>query len=56
MAKQRLYEWKITRIRAKAEFVGCVEATDEKTATEAAAKQFNIPDHLRNRIVAQRRG
>jgi hypothetical protein len=37
MAKKQ-YEWKIIRLRAKGEFLGYVEASDEKAAIEAAIK------------------
>jgi hypothetical protein len=46
--------WRITRLRARAEFLGYVEAPDEKAAIEVAAKQFEISPELQNRLVAQR--
>jgi hypothetical protein len=51
---KKMYEWKITRLRAKAEFLGYVEAPDEKTAIAAAAKEFQIAPELRFRLAAQR--
>jgi Ser/Thr protein kinase RdoA (MazF antagonist) len=49
-------QWNITRLRAKAEFLGYVEAPDEKAAIQAAIEQFEItnPQH-QTRLVAQRR-
>ncbi|HLH96803.1 MAG TPA: hypothetical protein VKW08_16960 [Xanthobacteraceae bacterium] len=52
---KKLHEWKITRIRAKGEFLGYVEAPDEEAAIEVALKEFEIAPELRYRLVAQRR-
>jgi hypothetical protein len=35
-------------------YLGYVEATDEEAAIETAAKEFNIADALRDRIIARR--
>jgi hypothetical protein len=34
--------WQIIRLRARAEFVGYIEAPNEQAALEAAAKEFAI--------------
>ena len=34
--------WEIIRIRAKGEYLGMVEAKDEKAAREAAMKEFKL--------------
>jgi hypothetical protein len=54
MAKKQ-YEWKIIRLRAKAEFVGIVEAPDEEAAISAAIDLFKITDPHQKRLLAQRR-
>jgi len=53
---KKIYEWRIIRIRAKGEFLGYVEAPDEKAAIEAAAKEFGIAPELQKRLLAQGRG
>ena len=35
-------------------YLGYIEAPDEAAAIEAAAREFNIPEALRDRIVARR--
>jgi hypothetical protein len=53
---QKLYRWRITRIRASpATLIGYVEAPDEKQAIQAAIREFGItdPEHQK-RLVAQR--
>jgi hypothetical protein len=47
--------WRITHLKGTpAKFLGYVEAPDEKSAIEAAVKEFKIAEALRDRIVAQR--
>ena len=53
--KERLYMWRMSLIRGTPQrYLGRVEAPDEQSAIEAAAKEFRISDSLRNRIVAVR--
>ena len=35
-------------------YLGYVEATDEESAIEAAAREFGIADAMQNRIIARR--
>ena len=35
-------------------YLGYVEAADERAAIEAAAREFNVPEALRDRLVARR--
>jgi hypothetical protein len=50
-----LHRWRITLIKATpAKYLGYVQAADEKSAVEAAAKEFKISDALRDRLVAER--
>jgi len=53
---KKSYEWRIIRVRAKGEFLGYVQAPDEKAAIEAAAKEFGIAPEMQKRLLAQRRG
>jgi hypothetical protein len=42
-------------IRKRGEFLGVVEAPDSETAASVAAKQFNLSDEQRERLVVQER-
>jgi len=47
--------WGITLLEGTpAKFLGYVEAANEKSAIEAAAKEFKIAKALRDRLVARR--
>jgi hypothetical protein len=39
-----------------AKYLGYVDAPDEETAREQAAKEFNVSDVLRDKIAVQREG
>jgi len=56
MSKPKLHRWRISRIRGTpAEFIGYVEAENEKQAIKQAIKQFQISDpEKQKRLVAQR--
>ena len=43
--------WRVDYIGKRGKHLGTVEATDEKSAVDAAAKQFNITPARRNKIV-----
>jgi hypothetical protein len=47
--------WRIAIIRKRGEFLGVVEAPDRETAAVVAAKQFNLSDEERERLVVQER-
>ena len=42
--------WRVDYIGKRGKHLGTVEATDEKSAVDAAAKQFNIAPARRNKI------
>jgi hypothetical protein len=47
--------WRISLLKGTpAKFLGYIEASDEKAAIEAAAKEFRVAEALRDRIVARR--
>jgi hypothetical protein len=53
MSKPKLHRWRISRIPV--EFIGYVEAENEKQAIKQAIKQFQISDpEKQKRLVAQR--
>ena len=55
MPKPKLQRWRISRIRGTpVEFIGYVEATDEKQAIKQAIKQFQISTEKQKWLVAQR--
>ena len=56
MAKPKLHRWRISRIRGvPVEFIGYVEAENEKQAIKQAIKQFQISDPKKQRrLVAHR--
>jgi hypothetical protein len=51
----KLRNWRVVIIRNRAQFLGFVEARDRKTAEAAAAKQFDISEEERTRLVVQDR-
>ena len=49
------HRWRATLIKGTpAKYLGHVEAPDEETAIEEAAKEFRVPDNLRDRIAVMR--
>jgi hypothetical protein len=56
MPKPKLHRWRISRIRGTpVEFIGYVEAENEKQAIRQAIKQFAISDPKKQKwLVAQR--
>jgi hypothetical protein len=46
--------WSVDIIRKRAERLGTIEAANEKEAIEKAAKEFDIPPALQNRIVVEK--
>jgi hypothetical protein len=51
-----LRTWRVSIIRDRAQFLGFVEAPDRQATEAAAAKQFNISEEQRTRLVVQERG
>jgi hypothetical protein len=53
--RERLFEWHATLIQGTpARYLGHVHAPDEKWAIAEAAKEFRVPDNLRERIAVMR--
>ena len=51
----KLRTWRVSIIRNRAQFLGFVEAPDRQAAEAAAAKQINIGEEQRTRLVVQER-
>ena len=51
----KLRNWRVAIIRNRVQFLGFVEAPDRQAAETAAAKQFNISEEQRTRLVVQER-
>lgn len=55
--REQLHRWRATLIKGTpAKYLGYVEAADEKSAREEAAKEFKVSEVLKNRIAVQREG
>ena len=53
--RERLFRWRATLIKGTpAKFLGHVDAPDEETAREHAAREFNVSEVLKDRVVVQR--
>jgi hypothetical protein len=51
----RLFRWRATLIKGTpAKFLGHVDAPDEATAREQAAREFNVSEVLKDRVAVQR--
>jgi hypothetical protein len=46
--------WRVDIIRHRAERLGTVEAANAQEAKKVAAKQFDIPPELQNRIAVEK--
>lgn len=56
MAKTQEHSWSIYHIRGTpAQFIGIVEAPDEKTAIKKAIEEYEIPTNLQGRLIARLR-
>jgi hypothetical protein len=54
--KQQSHSWAIHHIRGTpAQFVGIVDAPDAQSAVKKAIEEFEVPENLRNRLIATRR-
>jgi hypothetical protein len=51
----KLRTWRVSILRNRVQFLGFVEAPDRQAAEAAAAKQFNIREEQRTRLVVQER-
>jgi hypothetical protein len=46
--------WEISRLAARAVYVGHVKAADAGTAIKRAIKQYQIPEQYHGRLIARR--
>ena len=51
----KLRRWRVSIIRKQIQYLGTVEARDEKTAAAAALVEFNLNDEQRRRLIVQER-
>jgi hypothetical protein len=49
----KLRNWRVSILRQRLQYLGTVEARDEKTAAAAAVAEFNLSDEQRRRLVVQ---
>ena len=55
--KISLIRWQISLIKGTPQkLLGSVEAPDERAALDLAAREFKVPEALRDRLVARREG
>jgi hypothetical protein len=52
-AKQR--SWRVSIIRKRGQYLGTVDAPNEKAAETAAVAEFDLSDEQRRRLVVQER-
>jgi hypothetical protein len=51
----KLRSWRVSIIRKRGQYLGTVEAPNEKAAEAAAVAEFNLSDEQRPRLVIQER-
>jgi hypothetical protein len=51
----KLRTWRVSILRNRVQFLGFVEAPNRQAAEAAAAKQFNISEEQRLRLIVQER-
>ena len=49
----RMRSWRVSLLRGRAQYLGNVEAADERSAEAAAAVQFELNDEQRKRAALQ---
>jgi hypothetical protein len=54
-APAKLRSWRVAIIRKRAQYLGSVEAPDQKAAEAAAGAEFKRSDEQRRRLVVQER-
>jgi hypothetical protein len=52
--RDRLHNWIVTRLRAKGEYAGTIQARDEQEALKQARQQYAENEHDRARIAVRR--
>jgi hypothetical protein len=51
----KLRSWRVSILRARGEYLGNVQAPDERAAGAAAVEQFDLDQEQRKRLVVQER-
>jgi len=51
----KLRSWRASLIRKRAQYLGTVDAPNEKAAEAVAVAEFNLSDEQRRRLVVQER-
>jgi hypothetical protein len=51
----KLRSWRVSIIRKRGQYLGTVEAPNEKAAEAAAVAEFDLSDEQRRRLVVQER-
>jgi hypothetical protein len=51
----KLRSWRVAILRNRAQYLGDVQAPDERAAETAAVAEFNLSDEQRKRLVVQER-
>ena len=51
----KLRSWRVSLIRKRGQYLGTVEAPNEKAAEAAAVAEFDLSDEQRQRLVIQQR-
>jgi len=51
----KLRSWRVSVIRKRSQYLGTVEARNEKAAEAAAVAEFDLSDEQRRRLVVQER-
>ena len=49
----RMRSWRVSLLRGRAQYLGNVEAPDERSAEAAAAAQFELNDEQRKRVAVR---
>jgi hypothetical protein len=52
-AAQKLRSWRVTILRNRAEYLGTVQAPDERAAEKAAIEAFALDDDRRKRLAVR---
>jgi hypothetical protein len=52
----KLRSWRVSIIRKRGQYLGTVEALNEKAAEAAAVAEFNIRDDQRRRLIVREQG
>jgi hypothetical protein len=50
----RMRSWRVSLLRGRAQYLGNVEAPDERSAEAAAAAQFGLNDEQRKRLAVRK--